>query len=189
MCGIFGYVGSRQTADMLVDGLRRLEYRGYDSAGVAVLGPEGLVVVKSVGRVESLAGKLLDTPVTGTLGIAHTRWATHGEPSDTNSHPHLDALGQIALVHNGVIENYSALKERLTAAGHTFHSATDTEVLAHLIGAQFALVSAKEGDLPLAQRLRGAVRAALEEVRGTYGIAVIHRDCPGTIIAARGAAR
>jgi len=182
MCGIFGYVGERQAVDLLVDGLRRLEYRGYDSAGVALIDQGHLGITKSVGRVDQLAAKLLDHPVSGSLGIAHTRWATHGEPSDANSHPHLDRSGEIALVHNGVIENYAILKERLQAAGHHFHSLTDTEVLAHLIGVYFEKtdVSAQ-----IAQRLRSAVKSALEEVQGTYGIAVIHQDCPDTIIAAR----
>ena len=182
MCGIFGYVGQRQAVDLLVDGLRRLEYRGYDSAGVALLDSGHLTVLKSVGRVDALAAKVSATPPLGRLGIAHTRWATHGAPSDANSHPHLDASGQIALVHNGVIENYSTIKERLTGEGHRFESSTDTEVLAHLVGTHFEKANPS---VPIAQRLKAAVKAALEEVQGTYGIAVIHQDCPESIIAAR----
>ena len=135
MCGIIGYVGKRAASPILLEGLRRLEYRGYDSAGVAVACDGELLVRKKVGRIDKGLAKLLKSePVAGNIGIGHTRWATHGPPSDENSHPHLDQSGKIAVVHNGVIENYDLLKEKLLAAGHTFRSGTDTEVLAHLIG-------------------------------------------------------
>ena len=183
MCGIIGYVGKRQASPILLEGLRRLEYRGYDSAGVAVIGRDALVTRKRKGKIEEGLGTLLgQAPVAGHCGIGHTRWATHGPPSDENSHPHLDRAGRVAVVHNGVIENYDRIKERLVAAGHRFHSATDTEVLAHLIGEHLAqLASVPEGTHPLA----AAVANALREVIGTYGIAVVAVDYPGTIVGAR----
>src|SRR5579863_4282964 len=135
MCGIIGYVGKKAASPILLEGLRRLEYRGYDSAGVAVAHDADLLVRKKKGRIdEGLARLLQSAPADGSLGIGHTRWATHGPPSDGNSHPHLDASGKIAVVHNGVIENYQSLKDKLAKEGHQFKSATDTEVLAHLIG-------------------------------------------------------
>src|SRR6266516_2340932 len=143
MCGIVGYVGKLQAAPILLEGLRRLEYRGYDSAGVSVLNGSELQTRKKKGKIdEGLARLLQSLPAAGQLGIGHTRWATHGPPSDENSHPHLDQSGRIAVVHNGVIENFDRIKERLTRAGHKFHSATDTEVLAHLIGDHYAKISA-----------------------------------------------
>ncbi len=183
MCGIIGYVGKRQASPILLEGLRRLEYRGYDSAGVAVIGADTLVTRKRKGKIEEGLGTLLgQSPVAGHCGIGHTRWATHGPPSDENSHPHLDRASRVAVVHNGVIENYDRIKERLVAAGHHFHSATDTEVLAHLIGEHLArLTSVPEGTHPLA----AAVANALREVIGTYGIAVVAVDYPGTIVGAR----
>src|SRR5271167_4875048 len=138
MCGIIGYVGKKAASPILLEGLRRLEYRGYDSAGVAVLRDADLLVRKKKGKIdEGLAHVLQQQPAAGQLGIGHTRWATHGPPSDENSHPHLDQSGKIAVVHNGVIENYDRLKQKLLKAGHTFRSGTDTEVLAHLIGDYF----------------------------------------------------
>jgi glucosamine--fructose-6-phosphate aminotransferase (isomerizing) len=184
MCGIIGYVGKQGAAPILLEGLRRLEYRGYDSAGVSVLNGQGLAVRKKKGRIdEGLARVLAHDPVHGHLGIGHTRWATHGAPSDDNSHPHLDQSGRIAVVHNGVIENYERLKERLLAAGHQFHSSTDTEILAHLIGVHLAKLPSDDtsGAHPLAR----AVSNALREVIGTYGIAVISADHPGLIVGAR----
>src|ERR1700733_1838740 len=165
MCGIIGYVGKKSASPILLEGLRRLEYRGYDSAGVAVLHDADLLGRKKRGRIDAgLARTLQSSPVEGILGIGHTRWATHGPPSDENSHPHLDASGKIAVVHNGVIENFDALKQRLLQAGHKFRSTTDTEVLAHLIGVHYAKRTGKNGD-PLTQ----AVVDALREVTGTYG--------------------
>ena len=138
MCGIIGYVGNKSASPILLEGLRRLEYRGYDSAGVAVLRDAELVVRKKKGKIDEGIARLLKAePVVGSLGIAHTRWATHGIPSDKNSHPQTDQSGKIAVVHNGVIENYDTLKQRLLKAGHRFTSDTDTEVLAHLIGEHY----------------------------------------------------
>src|SRR5207244_1517812 len=139
MCGIVGYVGGQQAAPILLEGLRRLEYRGYDSAGLSVLNQAELQTRKKKGKIDEGLGRLLNArPTTGQLGVGHTRWATHGPPSDENSHPHLDQSGRIAVVHNGVIENFDRIKERLVQAGHEFHSETDTEVLAHLIGHHYA---------------------------------------------------
>jgi glutamine---fructose-6-phosphate transaminase (isomerizing) len=182
MCGIIGYVGKRQAAPILLEGLRRLEYRGYDSAGVAVI-DGALAVRKKKGKIdEGLARVLQEPPLTGCLGIGHTRWATHGPPSDENSHPHLDQTGKIAVVHNGVIENFETLKRRLLEAGHKFQSSTDTEVLAHLIGEAYGKASAANGEVhPLAQ----AVLEALREAIGTYGIAVLCADFPNVIVGAR----
>jgi glucosamine--fructose-6-phosphate aminotransferase (isomerizing) len=183
MCGIVGYVGKRQACPVLLEGLRRLEYRGYDSAGVAVIEDARLQVLKKQGKIDEGLSLLLDgQPLRGTLGIGHTRWATHGPPSDQNSHPHLDQSGKIAVVHNGVIENFDALKRRFLEAGHNFLSSTDTEVLAHLIGEHYArLKTGADGPHPLAQ----AVLNALPEVLGTYGIAVVCTDFPGVIVGAR----
>jgi glucosamine--fructose-6-phosphate aminotransferase (isomerizing) len=165
-----------------VDGLRRLQYRGYDSAGVAVLNGSALHIRKRKGSIDDgLAAMLRETPAPGAFGIGHTRWATHGPPSDENSHPHLDQSGKIAVVHNGIIENCDRLKQRLVEAGHTFHSATDTEVLAHLIGVHFE--RAKGDSTPA--KLTQAVCDALREVIGTYGIAVISTAHPGVMIGAR----
>jgi glucosamine--fructose-6-phosphate aminotransferase (isomerizing) len=183
MCGIIGYVGAKNAAPILIEGLRRLEYRGYDSSGLAVLEQNGLAVRKKQGKIdEGLALLLQKEPVTGQLGIGHTRWATHGPPSDENSHPHLDQSGKIAVVHNGVIENYDRLKDRLLKKGHTFRSATDTEVLAHLMGEHFAIRRKEKSDpCPLT----GAVCDALREVIGTYGLVVISTEQPGVMVGAR----
>jgi glucosamine--fructose-6-phosphate aminotransferase (isomerizing) len=184
MCGIVGYVGKQSAAPLVLEGLRRLEYRGYDSAGVAVLNGQGLELRKRKGKIDEGLAKLLKAqPLPGSLGIGHTRWATHGQPSDENSHPHLDQSGKIAVVHNGVIENYDRLKQRQIKEGHQFHSATDTEVLAHLIGECYANLKpdGAAGLHPLAQ----AVTQALREVIGTYGIAVICSDHPGVVVGAR----
>ncbi len=182
MCGIVGYAGKRQAAPILLEGLRRLEYRGYDSAGLAVIESGAVNIRKKKGKIdEGLAVLLGAQPLSGSSGVGHTRWATHGPPSDENSHPHLDQSGRIAVVHNGVIENFEALKKRLLAAGHTFHSSTDTEVLAHLIGEHYR-EGATEGQ---AHPLTVAVMKALAEVTGTYGIGVVCRDYPGLIIGAR----
>ena len=183
MCGIIGYVGKKSATPILLEGLRRLEYRGYDSAGVAVLGETELLLRKKKGKIdEGLAPILGREPAPGVLGIGHTRWATHGPPSDENSHPHLDGSSRIAVVHNGVIENYDRLKDRLLKAGHQFQSDTDTEVLAHLIGEHYEKHRGKNSD---SNPLTLAVCDALREVIGTYGIAVISADHPDTIIGAR----
>jgi glutamine---fructose-6-phosphate transaminase (isomerizing) len=181
MCGIIGYVGKKSASPILLEGLRRLEYRGYDSAGVAVLDHSALAIRKKLGKIDEGIARLLKAqPVTGNLGVAHTRWATHGVPADKNSHPHLDRSGKIAVVHNGVIENYDLLKQRLLQAGHQFSSDTDTEVLAHLIGDYYEKRRGKNGDA-----LTQAVCDALREVIGTYGLAVICTDFPDTIVGAR----
>ena len=183
MCGIIGYVGKKAASPILLEGLRRLEYRGYDSAGIAVLDGDALLVRKKKGKIdEGLARLLKSEPVAGNLGIGHTRWATHGPPSDVNSHPHLDQSGRIAIVHNGVIENYDALRQKLLATGHNFKSSTDTEVLAHLIGDYYGKRPGKNGN---GNRLTQAVCDALREVIGTYGLAVISADEPGAQVTAR----
>ncbi|MFO1488906.1 MAG: glutamine--fructose-6-phosphate transaminase (isomerizing) [Verrucomicrobiota bacterium] len=183
MCGIIGYVGKKAASPILLEGLRRLEYRGYDSAGVAILEEADLLVRKRKGKINDGLAKLLgEKPVTGFLGIGHTRWATHGVPCDENSHPHLDQSGKIAVVHNGVIENYDRIKQRLIKAGHTFHSSTDTEVLAHLIGEHYEKHRGKDGD---SHPLASAVCDALREVIGTYGLAVVSTEHPNTIVGAR----
>jgi len=183
MCGIVAYVGKREVAPLLIDGLRRLEYRGYDSAGIAVLNEGGMQSCKKKGRIDALAGELKQRKIKGHTGISHTRWATHGEPSDGNAHPHLDQSGKIAVVHNGVIENYQKLKEKLEKEGHKFCSQTDTEVLAHWIGVKYqkALKSTNNGRLPIVS----AVEEALRDVVGTYGIAVVCTDFPDVIVGAR----
>jgi len=183
MCGIIGYVGKKAASPILLEGLRRLEYRGYDSAGLAVLRDANLHVRKKQGKIdEGLARLVFEEPLPGSLGIGHTRWATHGPPADENSHPHLDQSAKIAVVHNGVIENCDALKQRLLKAGHQFQSATDTEVLAHLIGVHYAK---RRGAQSTPAALADAVSDALREVIGTYGLAVISADHPDTIIGAR----
>ncbi|WP_019587901.1 glutamine--fructose-6-phosphate transaminase (isomerizing) [Deinococcus apachensis] len=172
MCGIVGYIGTRQAQDVLISGLSRLEYRGYDSAGVAVGDGACITVKKKAGKLANLSGELEQTPLAGTLGIGHTRWATHGLPNDTNAHPHATEDGRIVIIHNGIIENYLSLKEGLISRGHTFKSETDSEVLAHLIEEAYS------GDL------YEAVRTALGQVRGAYGIVVTHVD-HREIVAAR----
>ncbi|MBT5020137.1 MAG: glutamine--fructose-6-phosphate aminotransferase, partial [Planctomicrobium sp.] len=185
MCGIVGYVGYRNVSNFLLEGLHRLEYRGYDSAGIAVPSPDAITIRKKQGRVQELSHLLDEMPVDGTIGIGHTRWATHGEPSDSNSHPHLGGNGEIALVHNGVIENYSALRNQLQNLGYVFHSETDTEVVAHLLAHNYQ-ERVKLGDSPQeVQTCLKAVELTLKKLKGTYGISVLFRDCPNVLIAAR----
>ena len=183
MCGIVGYVGSQPCVPLLLDGLRHLEYRGYDSAGIAVISPTGeLEVRKAVGKLACLAEMVeRDTPV-GTVGVGHTRWATHGRPSDENAHPHVDCTGRLCVVHNGVVENYAELRSRLEQEGHRFTSETDTEVLAHLIESE--LRSRGTGDRGGAD-LAAACRRALGNVRGLYAIAAVSLDEPDLIVGAR----
>src|SRR5213596_2960022 len=187
MCGIVGYVGRAEAAPILLDGLRRLEYRGYDSAGVAVVDRGHLETRKCAGRIAALARLMKKRTPSGCFGISHTRWATHGKVTDQNAHPHFDASGKLALVHNGVIENYQTLREELFRGGDTnFRSETDTEVLAHLIGKLYDESCATTVDTPQKKvRLLEAVREALQRVIGTYGIAVIHSDVPDFMIGAR----
>ncbi|HEY5792724.1 MAG TPA: glutamine--fructose-6-phosphate transaminase (isomerizing) [Chthoniobacterales bacterium] len=180
MCGIVAYVGKAQATPILLDGLRRLEYRGYDSSGVALLAGGDIHVRKTVGRIANLADLIGREPVAGSAGISHTRWATHGGVTDANAHPHLDQSGKLALVHNGVIENYQQLREELQAEGHVFKSQTDTEVLAHLIGRAFE--RRKE---TTRGSLVEALRDALHHVIGTYGIAVVHAGLPDFVVGAR----
>jgi glutamine---fructose-6-phosphate transaminase (isomerizing) len=132
MCGIVGYIGKQNSVSFLVNGLKRLEYRGYDSAGIVVCQENRLFVQKSVGKIAVLEAKLVNSPMDGNCGIGHTRWATHGEPTENNAHPHLDGHGRLAIVHNGIIENYSSLRKELLTKGHTFKSETDSEILVHL---------------------------------------------------------
>jgi glucosamine--fructose-6-phosphate aminotransferase (isomerizing) len=181
MCGIVGYIGKNDAVPVLLDGLRRLEYRGYDSAGVATLTAGGIETRKRIGRIANLAELLKSSPACGNVGIAHTRWATHGGVTDANAHPHSDQSGRLLLCHNGVIENYGSLKEQLESEGHVFNSQTDTEVLAHLIGDHFDRL----GGEPTKAKLVEALRAALKRVVGTYGIVMIHRDIPDAIVGAR----
>ena len=170
MCGIVGYVGDRQAAEFLLDGLSKLEYRGYDSAGVAVYDGENIRVEKCVGRLAALREKIKGNVPVGSLGIGHTRWATHGRPSDVNSHPHTDCHGDFAIVHNGIIENYLSLKEELTAKGHVFKSETDTEVVVHLLEEVYS------GDFI------AAVRAVLKRIEGSYALAFMSRKHPDMLL-------
>ncbi|HVF39942.1 MAG TPA: glutamine--fructose-6-phosphate transaminase (isomerizing) [Gemmatimonadaceae bacterium] len=173
MCGIVGYIGERGATALLLDGLKRLEYRGYDSAGVAILNGAGVETRKAAGKISRLEAALASSPLHGNLGIAHTRWATHGPPNECNAHPHLDCKGNIAVVHNGIIENSNALKTHLETLGHKFVSDTDTEVIAHLIEEAF------DGNL------EDAVIEALWQIEGTYGIAVVSSQDKDKIVAAR----
>jgi glutamine---fructose-6-phosphate transaminase (isomerizing) len=193
MCGIIGYVGRREATDVLVQGLRRLEYRGYDSSGVAVSEPDGtLQVVKSAGRIDRLAARLEGASVFGHVGIGHTRWATHGPATDENAHPHFGGNHELVVVHNGVIENYRSLKDRLQGLGYRFESATDTEAVAHLIHLCLEEELGEEhGGLAIDPEaddyapLVAAVQAALAQLQGTYGLAVMFRRCPGVVLVAR----
>jgi len=173
MCGIVGYVGPKTVTPILIEGLKRLEYRGYDSAGIAVMNGKGVETKKVAGKISRLEAAVAEHPVAGTLGIAHTRWATHGAPNERNAHPHVDEQREIAVVHNGIIENATALRKMLEEHGHVFTSDTDTEVLAHLIEAAFQ------------DNLEDAVIDALHQVEGAYGIAVVSSRDPNKIVAAR----
>jgi glutamine---fructose-6-phosphate transaminase (isomerizing) len=176
MCGIVGYVGPRDVVSVLLDGLRRLEYRGYDSAGVAVVNGGRVLGSKRVGKLANLEEVLLATPLSGSAGIGHTRWATHGRPSDSNAHPHLDCNGRIAVIHNGIIENHAALRAELVKKGHRFASETDTEVVAHLLEDYY------QGDLV------EAVRRTLKAVSGAYALGVLAADAPDQLVFARNGA-
>ncbi len=173
MCGIVGYLGTKEAVDILIGGLKRLEYRGYDSAGIAVQNGTGVNMVKEVGKIRNLEAALENSPLKGNVGIGHTRWATHGEPNQNNAHPHTDGTGNIVLIHNGIIENYASLKKMLVDKGHSFKSETDTEILVHLIE-EFYKDDFEE-----------AIRKALHEVDGTYGIAVVSTYMPDHIFVAR----
>jgi len=173
MCGIVGYVGGRDACPILLDGLKRLEYRGYDSAGIAVVTDAKIEIRKCVGKLRALEGALQSKPLSGPTGIGHTRWATHGRPSDENAHPHPDCSGRLTVVHNGIIENYLDLKRQLVEEGHVFASETDTEVIVHLIEKHY------DGDLA------AAVRRTIPLLKGSFALAVIARSEPETIVAAR----
>jgi glucosamine--fructose-6-phosphate aminotransferase (isomerizing) len=175
MCGIVGYIGSQGATGIILEGLKRLEYRGYDSAGMAVLADGVLQVRRSAGRIRNLEAILRDRPLDGPLGLGHTRWATHGRPSEENAHPHTDCTGSIVVVHNGILENYLAIKTRLVAEGHTFKSETDTEVIAHLV----------EHHFPAAGGLAEAVRRTLAELRGAYAVGVVSDREPDALVAAK----
>ena len=187
MCGIVGYVGPREAIDYLITGLRRLEYRGYDSSGVALVTPERhLTVCKSAGRIDRLEARLAGSSTAGRTGIGHTRWATHGAPSDINAHPHLGGNGEVGVVHNGVIENFQSLKRRLVAEGYQFHSATDTEAIAHLLASCLKRQLPVEDMAALEYRpLVAAVQEALLQLQGTYGLTILFRDWPDLLIVAR----
>ncbi|EGL16573.1 glutamine-fructose-6-phosphate transaminase (isomerizing) [Paenibacillus sp. HGF7] len=173
MCGIVGYIGKRDSQEVLIEGLKKLEYRGYDSAGVAVYTEGGLQIKKSKGRLAVLESQLSDAPLNGTVGIGHTRWATHGKPSDENSHPHTDNSMKFSVVHNGIIENYMTLKDELIAKGHTFVSETDTEVISHLIADLY------EGDIVK------AVQQAVKQMRGAFALGVLTEYEPDRLVAVR----
>ncbi len=171
MCGIVGYIGHRNVVPILLAGLKRLEYRGYDSAGIALLENNQLTVTKEAGKISKLEEKIHQEDFTSTLGIGHTRWATHGEPTTINAHPHTDGSENIAIIHNGIIENYTILKKMLESKGHSFRSETDSEIVAHLIEEFY------QGDF------EDAFRHALSELNGAYGFAVISRHDPDKIFA------
>lgn len=176
MCGIVGYVGGQSALDVVVAGLKRLEYRGYDSAGVAVLADGGLAAAKKAGKLLNLEKELVDRPLpTGTTGIGHTRWATHGGPTDANAHPHLDNAGRVAVVHNGIIENFAALRAELETRGHELASETDTEVVAHLLAESFSSC----GDP--AESMRQVCR----QLQGAFTLVAVHADEPDVVVGAR----
>ncbi|MBP5156401.1 MAG: glutamine--fructose-6-phosphate aminotransferase, partial [Treponema sp.] len=175
MCGIVGYIGVKDVTPVLIDGLKKLEYRGYDSAGIAVYDGQDILVRKVKGAIKNLEEKLVKETVRGCLGIGHTRWATHGEPSDINAHPQVNESGTIAVVHNGIIENYLALKSWLQGKGIVFRSQTDTEVIAHLVNYYYE----KDRDI------FKAVQKSLDRLEGSYALGVICKDFPDRIIAAR----
>ncbi len=181
MCGIVGYIGDQPATPVLMVGLTKLEYRGYDSAGVAVINGHGVELRRTVGKLKALEDSLHETPIDGHIGIAHTRWATHGVPNETNSHPHRDATDTVFVCHNGIIENYAEVRREMEAQGVVFRSQTDTEVLPNLIKRAYDGC----GNLPDAERLPAAVRKALAKVRGAYAIAVMHKDVPEMLVAAK----
>jgi glucosamine--fructose-6-phosphate aminotransferase (isomerizing) len=174
MCGIIGYIGSKPVVPVLIDGLRRMEYRGYDSAGVALLSPEGVSLRRSAGKLVNLENSIRDEPIDGVYGVGHTRWATHGRPTEENAHPHRDCTGRIVVVHNGIIENYLELKHELQAQGHKFTTETDTEIVAHLVEREMQ----KDG-------LENAVRRALTFMRGMFAVVLVSVEDPEKIVAVR----
>src|SRR5215470_52631 len=176
MCGIVGYIGPKKTVSVVIEGLRKLEYRGYDSAGIAVVNGSGkLDIRRSSGKLRNLEELIQKSPLEGTYGIGHTRWATHGRPTEENAHPHRDCTGEIVVVHNGIIENYLELKERLQREGHKFVTETDTEIVAHLVEKH------SQSGVPLEE----AVRGSLKELRGIYALVFLSAEDPQKIVAAR----
>src|SRR6202163_854701 len=174
MCGIVGYIGDRKAVPIILDGLKRLEYRGYDSAGIAVVGDDGaLAMRRASGKLRNLEDAIRMSPIEGSYGIGHTRWATHGRPTEENAHPHRDCTGQIVVVHNGIVENYLSLKQQLQDEGHKFVTETDTEVIAHLVEKYFT------------GNLEAAVRAAVKQLTGVFALAVMASSDPNKIVAAR----
>ena len=173
MCGIVGYIGNKKAAPILIEGLKNLEYRGYDSAGIATIDKSTLYIKKDIGKIDEIDGRIKLTEMDGSVGISHCRWATHGGVTQINAHPHIDCKKKITVVHNGIIENYEELKERLSKAGHKFVSGTDTEIIAHLIESHY------KGNI------EEAVLAALKEVEGAYALGVLSKDEPEKLIAAR----
>src|SRR6202140_2672010 len=181
MCGIVGYVGKKSVVPIIIEGLRRLEYRGYDSAGIAVAGDgDGLQIRRAEGKLRNLEEAIRQNPLHGSYGIGHTRWATHGRPTEENAHPHRDYTGKIVVVHNGIVENYLSLKKKLIEEGHKFSTETDTEVIAHLI--EKHLFKTGNGHHP---SLEEAVRKAVKELSGVFALGVISVDEPNKIVAAR----
>src|SRR6187549_1109078 len=176
MCGIIGYIGPKEVVPVLIDSLRRLEYRGYDSAGIAVVRNGEIEIRRAAGKLKNLEAAIRENPIQGSFGIGHTRWATHGRPTEENAHPHRDQSGKVVVVHNGIIENYLSLKERLAAEGHEFKTETDTEVVAHLIGHYKDTENLS---------LEHAVRKAAQELRGIFAMSIISVDEPDTIVAVR----
>src|SRR5688572_28495308 len=174
MCGIIGYIGSKPVVPVLLEGLRRMEYRGYDSAGVAVVSPEGIALRRSAGKLANLEHAIDAQPVDGLYGVGHTRWATHGRPTEENAHPHRDCTGRIVVVHNGIIENYLELKSELQSQGHKFTTETDTEIVAHLVEREMQT-----------DGLENAVRRALKLMRGMFALVLVSVDDPEKIVAVR----
>src|ERR1700730_6685941 len=180
MCGIVGYIGGRRAVPIILDGLRRLEYRGYDSAGIAVLnGNQRLEMRRASGKLRNLEEAIRINPMDGPYGIGHTRWATHGRPTEENAHPHRDCTGDIVVVHNGIVENYLSLKHQLEAEGHVFTTETDTEVIAHLV--EKYLMKTDNGNRPA---LEEAVRKTVKQLTGVFALAVISADEPHRIMPA-----
>ncbi|MEZ0160282.1 glutamine--fructose-6-phosphate aminotransferase, partial [Streptomyces griseorubens] len=176
MCGIVGYVGPQSALDVVTAGLKRLEYRGYDSAGVAVQADGGLATAKRAGKLVNLEKELGDRPLpAGTTAIGHTRWATHGGPTDANAHPHMDNAGRVAVVHNGIIENFAALREELTERGHELASETDTEVVAHLLAEEYSACA----------DLAEAMRLVCRRLEGAFTLVAVHADEPDVVVGAR----
>ena len=176
MCGIIGFTGSHAAVPVIIEGLKKLEYRGYDSAGVAVVGKKGITMVKACGKIENLCKKIEESdPIEGTTGIGHTRWATHGEPSTVNAHPQYTREKRVVIVHNGIIENYAELREELKARGFVFHSETDTEVVVHLLDMYYT------GD----GNLKDTVMKTLGRLEGSYAIGILCADCPQQMFLAR----